>query len=103
MDKKTLLAKQLEQYQAFYNIFLSTDYQKHLLPLLEEAISNKSWPDPTKPQEEFMREYFLAYAKVQAYKTIRDLLGNAKDNIESTRKELEKPEKKYATGTNLGK
>lgn len=104
MDKKTELTKKLEQYQAFNNIFISTDYQKHLLPLIEEAISNKSWPDPTKfTDEQFKNEYFMAYAKVKAYTVIRDLMANAEKNIEVIRKELAQPERKYATGTNLGK
>ena len=104
MDERSQLAKQLEQYKAFHNIFLSADYQNHLLPLLEEAISNKSWPDPTKlTDSEFRNEYFMAYAKVKAYTVIRDLMAKAEDNMEMIRKELEKPEKKYGISSNLGK
>lgn len=87
------LLKSLHLQEALNRIYMSDDFQIHVLPIIKKAISNDNWINPL--EEDFHKKYVYAYALTQAYKEILNVFKNSGDAAQRLKSAIDKPVKAH--------
>ena len=105
MDKKLILKKEMQKWEALHRISQSKDYTEYLKPILEAAFQN-TWMNPNEltdsgePKfpnyESFHKAYTEQYGRAIAYKELYNMLSGAGAVLENLTKQINNPEKNYA-------
>lgn len=87
----------LQKLEAFERIYKNQDVQEHLIPVLEEIVSNDNWLDPRsyKTDEAFKKAYLEEYFNTLANKGLLSILENAQAQALSIKEQLTNPQKDF--------
>ncbi|KKM46572.1 hypothetical protein LCGC14_1559590, partial [marine sediment metagenome] len=70
--------ERLSKQEAFNRIFRSEDFQRYVVPLLQESTTSDFWPDPSKYTAiEFLKVYNESYYETRVYKAISNISINS--------------------------